>query len=120
MGHNDTDFNIEGGMIMPELKCTVQTCVHNQQFLGALDKIQVGGSQATTARETSCDSFQKRNGDSYSNVTGAASDCSCIDCKATGCKYNDNCECHAGKISVEGSNACQCEGTECATFSCRG
>ena len=26
---------------MPELKCTVQTCVHNQQFLCDLDKIQV-------------------------------------------------------------------------------
>ena len=24
-----------------------------------------------------------------------------------------------GKISVEGSDACHCEGTECATFQCR-
>ena len=31
---------------MPELKCTVQTCVHNQQFLCDLDKIQVGGQNA--------------------------------------------------------------------------
>ena len=29
---------------MPELKCTVQTCVHNKQFLCDLDKIEVGGS----------------------------------------------------------------------------
>lgn len=115
-------------MIMPELKCTVQTCVHNKQFLCDLDKIQVGGNQAKTARETCCDSFQERKGDSvsnsytnsYSDVTGKASDCSCIDCKATECMYNDNCECHAGKISVEGSNACHCEGTECATFKCKG
>ena len=35
---------------MPELKCTVQTCVHNQQFLCDLDQIRVGGSDARTRR----------------------------------------------------------------------
>lgn len=108
---------------MPELKCTVQTCVHNKQFLCDLDAIQVGGSDAKHPRETCCDSFQERKEgayqNSYSNVTGKASDTSKIDCKAVECKYNENCDCHAGKISVEGSNACECEGTECATFSCR-
>ena len=34
---------------MPELKCTVQTCMHNQDFLCRLDSIQVGGSQAMLA-----------------------------------------------------------------------
>ncbi len=111
---------------MPELKCTVQTCAHNQQFMCKLDKIQVGGDQAKTARETCCDSFQERKegmANSYSNsagdVTGKASDCCCIDCKATDCMYNSNCKCEAGKISVEGSNACQKESTECATFQCK-
>lgn len=113
---------------MPELKCTVQTCVHNKQFLCDLDKIEVGGSNAKTPRETCCDSFQERKNDSstnsysnsYSDVNGKASDRSNIDCKAVECMYNCNCECHAGKISVEGSNACHCEGTECATFKCKG
>ncbi len=27
---------------MPQLKCTVQTCVHNKQFLCDLDEITVG------------------------------------------------------------------------------
>ncbi len=27
---------------MPELKCTVQTCMHNQDFLCRLDSIQAG------------------------------------------------------------------------------
>ena len=35
---------------MPELKCTVQTCVHNQQFLCNLDKIEVGGNKANALR----------------------------------------------------------------------
>ena len=43
---------------MPDLKCTVQTCVHNYKFLCDLDKIQVGGDTAKTAQETCCDSFQ--------------------------------------------------------------
>ena len=87
---------------MPELKCTVQTCMHNKDFY--------------------CDSFKERKGsaqNSYGNSAGqTASACSSVDCQATQCRYNDNCQCHAGKISVEGSNACQCGQTECATFKC--
>lgn len=113
---------------MPELKCTVQTCAHNKQFLCDLEKIQVGGSNAKAALETCCDSFQERKSGEYSNsvsqsygdVSGTASDRSAVDCKAKECMYNSDCECHAGKISVEGSNACQCQGTECATFKCEG
>lgn len=105
---------------MPDLRCTVQTCVHNQKFLCDLDSIEVGGRDARTTSETCCDSFQERTGDSYSNssMTGQASDLTKIDCKATECMYNEHYACHAGKISVEGSNACDCDGTECATFTC--
>ena len=31
---------------MPELKCTVQTCLHNQNYYCDLDSIKVGGSSA--------------------------------------------------------------------------
>ncbi len=107
---------------MPELKCTVQTCMHNKDFYCALDKIQVGGSTAKDAKDTCCDSFQQRSEaaqNSYTNTTGqTTSACSSVECQATQCKYNDNCQCHAGKISVEGSSACQCSQTECATFKC--
>ena len=105
---------------MPELRCTVQTCLHNKQFYCELDSINVGGSSAKKSEDTCCDSFEERK-ESMSNaadVTGSASDRSDIDCKASECMYNDNCKCHAGKISVEGSNACKCEQTECATFHC--
>lgn len=103
---------------MPELKCTVQTCTHNNNFYCALDKIEVGGNSAKHAEETCCDSFQERKGNGYSNVAKDASAVSNIDCKATDCTYNEQCKCHAGKISVEGSDACQCKETECATFKC--
>ena len=94
---------------MPELKCTVQTCVHNKQYYCDLDHIQVGGEHAKRADETCCDSFEERTGDTYSNVTGQASATSNIRCEATECRYNQSCKwkfwvlkqqcfmCHIGK-----------------------
>lgn len=102
---------------MPELRCTVQTCAHNQQFYCDLDSIRVGGFQAKKAGDTSCDSFEERREGSCSNRAGEPSALSRIDCQATECCYNENCTCGAGRISVEGSGACQCTETECATFS---
>ena len=101
---------------MPELKCTVQTCMHNKNYYCALDKIVVGGDQAKKAHETCCDSFEEKKGSSCSNVAGEASPLSKIDCRAVECDYNKDCKCHAGKISVEGGNACRSDQTECATF----
>lgn len=109
-----------GGKIMPELKCTVQTCVHNNQFLCNLEKIQVGGDTAKTAQETCCDSFQERKEGSYMNNAAQqmASDRANVDCRATECMYNEKCQCYAGRISVEGGDAHQSSATECATFKC--
>lgn len=105
---------------MPELRCTVQSCRHNENYFCALDKIEVGGGSAKYAEETCCDSFEERREgmDSFSNSVKNASPESAVDCKATDCVYNEACQCHAGKISVEGGSACQCEETECATFKC--
>ena len=103
---------------MPELKCTVQTCAHNNDFYCSLDRIQVGGEGAKHAGETSCDSFCERKEGSCSNSLEMASDCACVDCSAKKCMYNENSKCHAGKISVEGGDAKSSSGTECATFRC--
>ena len=101
---------------MPELRCTVQTCVHNKQNYCDLEGIEVKGASASHIDETSCGSFVERKGNTTSNVTGNASPLSNINCKAVQCMYNENCKCHAGKISVEGSNACREDETVCATF----
>ena len=59
---------------MPELKCTVQTCLHNQNYYCDLDNIKVGGSSAKHAQDTCCDSFEERkDGNSYSNTMKEAS-----------------------------------------------
>lgn len=101
---------------MPELRCTVQTCMHNKEQYCDLDAITVGGSKAKKAEDTCCDSFKERKGNSYSNSSRNASSTSDIDCKATKCKYNDLCKCQAGSVSVQGHSACGCKDTECATF----
>ena len=101
---------------MPELKCGVVTCKHNKQNYCELDAIEVVGNSANTPEQTSCGSFVERQGESYSNSMKEASPTSDIKCQAVECKYNNSCKCHAGKISVMGSNANRVEETECATF----
>lgn len=101
---------------MPELKCNVHTCVHNKNQLCDLEAIEVAGSNAQVSRDTSCASFVEKKGDSYTNSTGTASPMSKVKCHAVECKYNEECDCHAGKISVGGNNACHSEETECASF----
>lgn len=106
----------EGGMVMAELKCGVVTCVHNKQNYCDLDSIEVLGSSAQVSEQTSCGSFVERKGEQYSNSAKSASATSDIVCQACECTYNEEKKCHAGKISVMGSNACRTEETECATF----
>lgn len=107
-------------MFMPELKCSVITCTHNQSNLCKLDAVQVGGSSAKQPAETCCDSFQEKTEDGYSNAVGEASERCSIRCQATTCDYNESCRCHAGKISVSGTDACRTDETACATFTCNG
>ena len=101
---------------MPELKCNVHTCVHNKNYLCDLDAIEVAGTSAQTSRETSCASFVEKKGDNYSNSMREGTPMSDVTCRARECQYNRECNCHAGKISVGGNNACRSEETECATF----
>ena len=75
-----------------------------------------GGNSAKQAEDTCCDSFEKRKSNTTSNTMADASSFSSIDCKAQNCMYNEGCQCHAGKISVEGGGACRCQETACATF----
>ena len=102
---------------MPELKCGVVTCVHNKQNYCELDSIEVIGSSAQVAEQTSCGSFSERKGEAYGNTT--KEDISInrdIVCQAVECKYNNSRKCDAGKISVTGTDASQVQETECATF----
>ena len=67
---------------MPELRCTVQNCMHNQNYYCNLDAIQVGGDKAKNAADTCCDSFEERKSGTFTNASMGASPLSTIDCKA--------------------------------------
>ena len=45
---------------MPELRCDVHSCTHNKNMYCDLEQIEVGGSNAKTPKETSCNSFVER------------------------------------------------------------
>ncbi|MBQ8804786.1 MAG: DUF1540 domain-containing protein [Tyzzerella sp.] len=101
---------------MPELKCSVVTCVHNTQNYCELDAIEVMGNTANISEETSCGSFVEIKDNEYKNRAKDASVTSEIKCHARECKYNDEYKCYAGKINVVGSSASRSDETECATF----
>ena len=106
---------------MPQLKCMVKTCAHNQNCLCSLDSISVGGNQAKTAEETCCDSFKEKTQRYTNSMKGdekATETCS-VTCQANDCVYNKNCRCQAGNVNVQGTGACNCSQTKCATFSCQ-
>lgn len=101
---------------MPELKCTVETCVHNKACYCDMGHIDISGGAALTKCETACSSFKDYAMNSYSNSSKGVSMSADITCEANNCMYNEGCTCQAGQVEVQGSNACQCGDTECASF----
>lgn len=103
---------------MPELKCTVENCVHNKSTSCDLGIIDVGGGDKAIVKcETNCSSFVDYAMDNYTNSTKGATLNTEISCNASNCQYNEASSCQAGFVEVQGSNACQSEDTQCSSFS---
>ena len=101
---------------MAELKCGVGNCTYNKDKYCSKGDIMVGGKHAVNAGDTCCESFvQKREGAYTSSLDHPCKTIS-IDCEATKCVYNSNYKCHAEHVDIKGCGACDCHGTECATF----
>ena len=103
---------------MTKLDCSVVNCTFNKDNSCCKDSIHVGGHEAKVTDQTCCESFQERKNDSMSSSCGTPHKPTEVSCDATTCTYNQSCKCHAEQIQVSGSNACQCEQTECSTFRC--
>ena len=103
---------------MPELKCTVQTCMHNKDFYCDLNAITVGGKSARKVAETSCDSFEERKSGTYSNVTGEAVRQARSTARPRSASIIRNASAMQERSVWRASKACSCDETECATFSC--
>ena len=103
---------------MAELRCAVENCTYNREKLCSKGDIMVGGQHARRTEETSCDSFQLRreDRDSYVSSIEHPSRTISIDCEAGKCCYNSNYKCVADHVNIDGSGACDCRETACATF----
>lgn len=104
---------------MADLKCMAENCSYNRQRLCSKGDIMVGGRNACCCTETCCESFsKKREGqDSFQNATCHPAKTISIDCEAAKCVHNSNYKCIAEHVDIQGCSACDCRGTECATFS---
>lgn len=103
---------------MPILDCNVTSCIHNTDEKCCKGNILVEGSDAKEPEATFCASFHEREEDSFRNGCEVPDYSLQVDCEATHCRFNDDCECHAEHIGIAGNGACCSEETKCASFQC--
>ena len=106
---------------MPKLKCKVENCAYNYDWLCKKSFIDVDGVDSKTKVQTACMSFIS-NKDKKHNVEFAAfeKDPSInteIYCDAVNCVYEKNQKCYADKVEiVSDSNNLNNRSTHCQTF----
>lgn len=101
---------------MPKLNCSAATCAYNDSNCCCINAIHVGGSLATKESGTCCDSFQHKNM-AFTNDIKDPKINVYVHCKAHNCVYNSANECTADSVNIEGFSACQCDETNCSSFS---
>lgn len=104
---------------MTKLNCSVNSCAYWCDHLCSKEEIQVDGSFAEKENETCCSSFVPRHGMEVSNSTASASEEMKIQCEATNCLHNQQQECDASHVDIQGSRACTCGETKCSSFCCK-
>ena len=111
-------INLEA--IMTKLECNVDHCVNNEKNCCCRPDILISGRQAIEEDETCCSSFAER---SHASINEAENNnpepLTEVRCEADHCIYNDDLECAADFIVVDGNYAKrQCD-TQCDSFDCR-
>ncbi|CUO77595.1 DUF1540 domain-containing protein [Clostridium sp. NSJ-49] len=100
---------------MTNLICNVESCIHNNSACCCKEGITVGGSEASSASATCCDSFEEKHGAFTSNFEAPHGSLN-VQCEAENCTYNENRMCAAEAIHIAGMNACTTGETECNSF----
>lgn len=103
---------------MPQLACNASSCYHNKSNHCCKSAIDVAGQSATTSSATCCNSYYEK-GDSFTNEDMSPNSNLYVACHANKCVHNQDCHCEADSIDISGANACNCEQTQCSSFSCK-
>lgn len=102
---------------MPEISCSAHKCVYNTDGYCEKEVIRVDVSDdSCDSGCTCCDSFEinaERKDPSCCNCLGENAG---VECFATECIYNENKDCIADYINVEGNGADCCTDTFCDTY----
>ena len=103
---------------MAKITCEVKGCDYNCDGGCKLSSIKVEGFDATTSKETVCESYTDKNEKGAVNCIpcACATNSSEIKCDATNCKYNANSLCTADRVTISCDGDCCCDNTECKTF----
>ena len=103
---------------MTRLQCNVTACASNKSRYCCRPNIHVGGATASTARDTSCQSYTPlRSGTTNSTVDYDRKNPSMpVSCDAHNCMYNRHDLCDADSIRIQGGQAEDSIHTVCASF----
>ena len=102
---------------MPEITCSARKCAYNDEGYCERDGIRIdvdGDGEYSSC--TCCDSFEEKCDCKDCSCDNCAGENVGVECFATECIYNENRECIADCINVEGHGACCCTDTCCDTF----
>ena len=101
---------------MTRLDCTVTTCIHNAEKCCCKREISGEGMSAKNSVDTCCGSFEENRGSMFKNIFKTPESKLQIECDATHCLYNDDHQCRAEKITINGDGARSAGQTECSSF----
>ena len=99
---------------MPALNCSVHDCAYNADNKCCNGRIQVEGGEACKCGDTCCGSYADKCSCGCQNASPSLD--TPVGCDVVNCRYNENYNCCAHQISIEGQK-CHCKSdTCCASF----
>ncbi len=104
---------------MTRLSCNAINCASNKNNCCCRPAIKVQGQQAKTPCDTRCQSFTEKGTGEVSNATHVdqPNHSLMVKCTAMNCVFNQNGDCNAKDIHINGAGARSFSETECSSFS---
>jgi hypothetical protein len=106
---------------MPKLKCKVENCAYNYDWLCKKNFIDVDGPSSKCKSQTACMSYRNQNEASndveFATFEGKPKVNTEIYCDAVNCVYEKNQKCYADRVEIQvDNNEENCRSTHCQTF----